>query len=77
MLCLYSDGRNNEAEKLLVTVITTHKQVLGREHPDTLGSITNLSSTYQNQGRWKEAEQLQAQVVETEKRVLGPSCRHR
>jgi len=49
----------------------TRKRVLGEEHPDTLASITNLASTYENQGRWKEAEELKVQVIETFERVLG------
>ena len=70
--CLYSDGRNNEAEKLLVKAMTTRKRVLGPEHPNTLTSMSNLSSIYFIQGRWKEAEELQVQVLETWKQVLGP-----
>jgi Tetratricopeptide repeat len=46
------------------------KRLLGQEHPDTLSSMNNLASTYQNQGRWKEAEELGVQVMETTKRVL-------
>jgi hypothetical protein len=49
----------------------TFKRVLGAEHPDTLTSIANLASTYQNQGRWKKAKDLEVQVIETRKRVLG------
>ena len=41
------------------------KQVLGKEHPDTLTSMDNLAETYWNQGRWKEAEQLEVTVMET------------
>lgn len=70
--CLYSDGRNNEAEKLLVKAMTTRKRVLGPEHPNTLTSMSNLSSIYFIQGRWKEAEELQVQVLETWKQVLEP-----
>ncbi|EED17856.1 kinesin light chain, putative [Talaromyces stipitatus ATCC 10500] len=70
--CLYSDGRNNEAEKLLAQVMMDRKQVLGPEHPVTLASMNNLSLTYLNQGRWKEAEALQVQVMETWKQALGP-----
>ena len=40
------------------------KRLLGAEHPDTLTSIANLASTFQNQGRWNEAEQLKIQVME-------------
>jgi len=71
VMCLYSDGRYNEAEKGFVEVMETRKRILGAEHPDTLASMANLASTYQNQGRWKEAEELEVQVMETRKRVLG------
>jgi tetratricopeptide (TPR) repeat protein len=64
-------GLHNKAELLQVQVMETRKKVLGAEHPDTLTSISNLASTYQNQGRWKEAELLQVQVMETRKKVLG------
>ena len=52
-------------------VMEISKRVLGEEHPDTLTSMANLASTYQNQGRWKEAEELEVQVMKTSKRVLG------
>jgi hypothetical protein len=52
-------------------VMGTRKRVLSQEHPDTLTSINNLASTYQNQGRWKETEELFVQVMDTGKRVLG------
>ena len=67
-MCLYSDGRFNEAEELFVQVMEAWKRVLGEEHP---GTLTNLATTYRNQGRWKEAEGLEVQVMETTKRVLG------
>jgi hypothetical protein len=70
-MCLYSDGRYNEAEAQFVKVFETRKRVLGQEHPSTLTSIANLASTFWNQGRWKEAEDLDVQVMETRKRVLG------
>ncbi|KAH8669663.1 hypothetical protein BGZ60DRAFT_564114 [Tricladium varicosporioides] len=70
-MCLYSDGRYNEAEKQFIEVFTTRKRVLGLEHPSTLTSMANLASTYQKQGRWKEAEELFVLVVETRKKVLG------
>ena len=47
------------------------KKLLGAQHPDTLLSIANLTSTYQNQGRWNEAEQLQVQVLDISKKLLG------
>jgi tetratricopeptide (TPR) repeat protein len=71
-MCLKSDGRYNEAEILFDEMIDTRKRVLGPKHPDTLTSMANLASTYQNQGRWKEAEELFVQIIEMRKRVLGP-----
>ena len=70
-MCLYSDGRYNEAEVSFMEVAERRKKVLGEEHPSTLTSMANLASTYRNQGRWKEAEELEVQVMETRKRVLG------
>jgi len=70
-ICLYHDGRYNEAKVLFNQVVETRKRVLGTEHPSTLTSIANLASTYWSQGRWKEAEELDVQVIETKKKVLG------
>lgn len=69
--CLDSDGRYNEAEKLLVQVMGTWKQVLGPEHPSTLTSMANLASTYRNQGQWRTVEELLVQVINIRKRALG------
>ena len=49
----------------------TMKRVLGKEHPSTLISMSNLASTHRDQGRWKEAEELNVGVMDTRKRVLG------
>ncbi|KAF2807550.1 HET-domain-containing protein [Mytilinidion resinicola] len=71
-MCLYQEGRWNEAERAFVQVMETCKKVLGQEHPDTLANMANLASTYRNKGRWDEAEELEVQVMEMSKRVLGP-----
>jgi tetratricopeptide (TPR) repeat protein len=41
------------------------------EHPDTLYSMADQASTYQNQGLWTEAENLQMQVMAMRRVVLG------
>ena len=38
--------------------------------PNTITSMADLASTYQNQGQWKEAEELEVQVTETRKKNL-------
>ncbi|KAF2253361.1 HET-domain-containing protein [Trematosphaeria pertusa] len=70
-LCLYEDGRWNEAEKAFSRVTETRKRLLGPEHPDTLASMSNQALTYKENGQWNKAEELNVQVMETRKRVLG------
>ena len=70
-MCLYSDGRYNDAEVPLIEVVERRKRVLGAEHPEALTSINNLAATYLYQGRWKEATELGEELVETRKRVQG------
>ncbi|RYP58955.1 hypothetical protein DL770_010316 [Monosporascus sp. CRB-9-2] len=57
-ICLYYDGRYQEAEAPFERVMETRKTKLGADHPSTLTSMANLASTYRNQGRWEEAEKL-------------------
>src|ERR1700722_7835020 len=41
-MCLYEDGRWNEAESAFSQVMEARKRVLGPEHPDTLTSLNCL-----------------------------------
>ncbi|KAH6665619.1 P-loop containing nucleoside triphosphate hydrolase protein [Halenospora varia] len=70
-MCLYEDGRWNEAEAAITEVLEIEKRDLGADHLDTLTSIANLASTYRSQGRWDDAEELEVQVMETSKTKLG------
>jgi tetratricopeptide (TPR) repeat protein len=70
-MCLYSDGRYNEAEAPYLEVTETRRRVLGEEHENTLTSMTQLASTYWKQGLWKKAEELEVKVVEIRKRLHG------
>jgi tetratricopeptide (TPR) repeat protein len=75
-MCLFADGRWNEAEAAIAEVLEIEKRDLGTDHPDTLISIANLASTYWNQGRWDEAEELELQVLETCKTKIGADHPH-
>lgn len=46
------------------------KKILELEHPNTLTSIANLTSTFSYQDQWKEAKELQVQVMKISLRVL-------
>ncbi|KAK0508575.1 hypothetical protein JMJ35_008851 [Cladonia borealis] len=70
-ICLFSDGRYNEAEKRLLSLVETETRLRGEEHPGTLKSMSGLAFIYQCQGRWKEAEELGIQTIKTMKKVLG------
>ncbi|KAF2176073.1 hypothetical protein K469DRAFT_761460, partial [Zopfia rhizophila CBS 207.26] len=70
-MCLYQEGRWNEAEREFVQVMKTTKRVLRPEHPDTLTSMNNLSFTWKARGEQAEALQLIDECVQLSKRVLG------
>ncbi|KAK7002459.1 hypothetical protein R3P38DRAFT_2557268, partial [Favolaschia claudopus] len=69
-------GRWHDTEILYGAVYRKRKQLLGEEHPDTLGSMNDLAVTYSNQGRWSDAEDLQVAVVESRKRLLSEEHPH-
>jgi len=50
-MCLYSDGRWNEAEESFAHVLETAEKKMGADHPYTLTIMANLVSTYMEQGR--------------------------
>ena len=53
---LIAQGRCNSAEDILRSVIEVRTQVLGTEHPDTLGSRGTLAIALAAQGKYTEAE---------------------
>ncbi|KAJ7697133.1 P-loop containing nucleoside triphosphate hydrolase protein [Mycena olivaceomarginata] len=64
-------GRFKEAEHLDAMVLEKRKQLLGADHPNTLGAMANLAATYRQLGRYKEAEPLESTVLEKQKQLLG------
>ncbi|GKZ36441.1 hypothetical protein AbraIFM66950_007513 [Aspergillus brasiliensis] len=70
---LWSQGRDDEAEKLDLLIVEENKKEFGMGHPETLESIVGLSSTYSNQGRFAEAEELDSLLVTTNKQLHGPN----
>ncbi|PQE28655.1 hypothetical protein CJF32_00011397 [Rutstroemia sp. NJR-2017a WRK4] len=64
-------GKGTEAEEMSVQAMKVRKKILGREHNDTLDSITMLGLAYKLRGKWDTAEELQVQVIETRKKKLG------
>jgi eukaryotic-like serine/threonine-protein kinase len=69
----YEDlGLYPEAAKQLEGALDLRRRVLGREHPDTLRSMTNLAHVYWGEGKYAQAEALGNEALPTMRRVLGP-----
>ncbi|KAI9856806.1 MAG: hypothetical protein M1813_008743 [Trichoglossum hirsutum] len=47
------------------------ENALGREHPDTLRSISNLAEVFNSQGKCGEAEEMNPQTLMLRERMLG------
>jgi membrane-associated HD superfamily phosphohydrolase len=63
-------GKGLEAEKMSVQSMKIRKKTLGKEHNDTLRSMTMVSHARMVRGQWDAAE-LFVQVMETSKTKLG------
>ena len=48
---LSSQGRYEEAEEIHRQVLALSEMVLGKEHPDTLGSMNNLALVLSSRGK--------------------------
>jgi tetratricopeptide (TPR) repeat protein len=59
------------ARRLEEQVLEVRTRVLGKEHPNTLSSMSNLATTLSAQGDYAGARWLQEQVLEVSTRVLG------
>lgn len=66
-------GLYAEAEVLTSESYHARGKVLGKQHPDTLASVSNLASVIRrrNQDRYKEAEKLTRRALKGRKKVLG------
>ena len=53
-----------EAEQMHRETLELKEKLLGREHPDTLGSMNNLAAVLSSQGKYSEAEQMHRQTLE-------------
>ena len=69
----YARERANydEAEQMNRRALDGRKKVLGKEHPDTLTSISNLALVLQDQGKYEQAEQMNRQALDAYEKVLG------
>jgi tetratricopeptide (TPR) repeat protein len=64
-------GNGAEAEEMSVAAMKARKKLLGREHEDTLWSMSLVGDAYNLRGQWSAAESLFVQVMEIRKSKLG------
>jgi eukaryotic-like serine/threonine-protein kinase len=64
-------GLQPEAQSLFERSVKTGTQALGKEDPEVLRAMNDLTWTLFQQGRLDEAERLQREVIDIQRRVLG------
>ncbi|KAF3392458.1 hypothetical protein F1880_008921 [Penicillium rolfsii] len=64
-------GAYEEAEAMHRRALGSRERVLGREHPDTLTSVSSLGKVLSWQGKYEEAEAMQRRALEAREKVLG------
>ncbi|KAK4680131.1 hypothetical protein QC764_0041900 [Podospora pseudoanserina] len=67
----YNLGKYKEAEQMHRQTLQLREKVLGKEHPDTLTSMSNLASVLVSQGKYEEADQMNRQTLQLQEKVLG------
>ncbi len=64
-------GQYQEAESLHYRVVAIHEKTLGKEHPVTATSLSNLGNVLYLQGKFKEAEAVHRRALAIREKVLG------
>jgi serine/threonine protein kinase/Tfp pilus assembly protein PilF len=64
-------GLYDAALPLAESALATFRRVLGREHPETLISVSNMGVLLRDLGRLAEAEEMNKEALATRRRVLG------
>src|SRR5437762_585064 len=66
---LSDQGRYEQAEEMHRQALALKERVLGKEHPDTLTSMSNLAGVLSGQGKYEQAVELDRQVLLLRERV--------
>ena len=64
-------GWHADAEVIARQSFIYHELRLGKEHPDTIASMSAIAVSLQHSGKLEEAAQMQKVLVEAQERVLG------
>ncbi|KAF2732931.1 HET-domain-containing protein [Polyplosphaeria fusca] len=69
--CEHSLGRYKSAEAAHQQVLRQREATLGKEHPHTLTSMSNVAQALSNQGKYAEAEKMHGEVLALREKVSG------
>jgi len=64
-------GKNEAAKALLQQILGIREEVLGKTHPDTLATMSNLARVLSRQGKYADAEAMNRQTLKIQKEVLS------
>jgi tetratricopeptide (TPR) repeat protein len=64
-------GKYQEAEQMYRQTLKLKEKALGKEHPNTFGSMNNLALVLDSQGKYEEAEQMHRRTLELMEKILG------
>lgn len=64
-------GAYEEAESMRQWALEAREKVLGREHPDTLTSVSKLGVVLVSRGKYEEAEAMHRRALDAREKVFG------
>ncbi|THW77844.1 hypothetical protein D6D18_09847, partial [Aureobasidium pullulans] len=68
---LFLKGEYTVAEGFCQSSLDIREKALGRKHPDTLTSVSQLGSVLERQGRYEEAEEMHRRALQGREKALG------
>ena len=71
--CYNSEGKNDEAESLLVDVMKGRRRTQGADHPETLAVMESLAVAICHRKSFAEAERLFRECLEIRKKIMPDS----
>jgi Tfp pilus assembly protein PilF len=54
-----------------ITTVEGREKALGKDHPNTLTSVSNLAGVLQYQGKYEAAEEMNRRALEEREKALG------
>jgi tetratricopeptide (TPR) repeat protein len=68
---LRGQGKYKQAEEMNRRALEGYEKALGKEHPATLTSVSNLALVLRNQGKYEQAEEMNRRALEGREKALG------